>query len=36
MGNAQEEVKRVADTVAPANTEDGVAVLIQRYIFGLE
>lgn len=36
MGNAQEEVKRAADTVAPANTEDGVAVLIQRYIFGLE
>ncbi|GIP31213.1 HAD family hydrolase [Paenibacillus sp. J2TS4] len=36
MGNAQEEVKRAADTVAPANTEDGVAALIQRYVFGME
>jgi len=32
MGNAQDAVKRAADTVALSNDEDGVAEIIQRYI----
>ncbi|MBO9605664.1 MAG: HAD hydrolase family protein [Paenibacillaceae bacterium] len=34
MGNAQDEVKRVADAVTATNDEDGVAEVIERYIFG--
>lgn len=33
MGNAPDEVKAVADYVAPSLQEDGVAVAIERYIF---
>jgi hypothetical protein len=34
MGNAQEEVKRAADWIAPTNEEDGVAEVIRRYLLG--
>lgn len=34
MGNAQDEVKAVADAVTATNDEDGVARVIQQYIFG--
>lgn len=33
MGNAQEPVKRAADAIAPSNQEDGVAKMIERYLF---
>lgn len=33
MGNAQEEVKRFADWIAPSNQEDGVACIIRRFFF---
>jgi 5-amino-6-(5-phospho-D-ribitylamino)uracil phosphatase len=36
MGNAQDQVKAEADAVTAANTEDGVACVIRKYIFGLE
>jgi hydroxymethylpyrimidine pyrophosphatase-like HAD family hydrolase len=32
MGNAPDEVKAIADYVAPKLSEDGVADVIQRYI----
>jgi hydroxymethylpyrimidine pyrophosphatase-like HAD family hydrolase len=31
MGNAVEDVKRVADLIAPTNDEDGVARVIDQY-----
>ena len=34
MGNALEEVKRVAKIIAPPNTEDGEADVIERYVLG--
>lgn len=33
MGNAQEEVKAVADAVTVTNNEDAIAAVIQKYIF---
>jgi HAD superfamily hydrolase (TIGR01484 family) len=33
MGNAQEPVKQAADVIAPTVHEDGVAKMIERYIF---
>lgn len=33
MGNAQEPVKRAADVVAPSVHEDGVAAMVERFIF---
>jgi HAD superfamily hydrolase (TIGR01484 family) len=33
MGNAQEEVKRAADVVTVTNVENGVARIIQKYMF---
>lgn len=35
MGNADEELKAVADMQTDTNTEDGVAKAIQRHIFGI-
>jgi hydroxymethylpyrimidine pyrophosphatase-like HAD family hydrolase len=35
MGNAQEEVKQVADDVTFTNEEDGVAAAIKKHIFQL-
>lgn len=35
MGNAQEEVKLLADAVVDSNEEDGAAEVIWRHIFGL-
>ena len=35
MGNAQEEVKAIADRITSKNTEDGVAKAIQTIIFSL-
>ena len=32
MGQAEEEVRRQADVVTGANTEDGAALAIERYI----
>jgi HAD superfamily hydrolase (TIGR01484 family) len=32
MGNAQDEVKKIADMVTAANNEDGVAKVIQNYV----
>lgn len=34
MENAKPSIKALADYVAPANTEDGVAEVIDRFIFG--
>ncbi|MGQ9491522.1 MAG: Cof-type HAD-IIB family hydrolase [Anaerolineae bacterium] len=34
MGNATEDVKAVADQVAPSVTEDGLAVVIERLVLG--
>jgi HAD superfamily hydrolase (TIGR01484 family) len=34
MGNAQEEVKKAAKTVTATNVDDGVARVIEEYIFG--
>ncbi len=34
IGNAREECKRVADVVAPPNTEDGVAQMLESFISG--
>lgn len=36
MGNAQEEIKALADEVAATNEEDGVAGIIRKYIFHME
>ncbi|HVA92228.1 MAG TPA: Cof-type HAD-IIB family hydrolase [Chloroflexota bacterium] len=33
MGNADEEVRAVADLVAPANTEDGIAQVLDRLLW---
>jgi 5-amino-6-(5-phospho-D-ribitylamino)uracil phosphatase len=33
MGNAQESVKQAADDITLSNEEDGVAAVIQRYLF---
>ncbi len=33
MGNADEEVKKIADVIAPPNYEDGVAQMIEKYVF---
>ncbi|MCZ8511645.1 Cof-type HAD-IIB family hydrolase [Paenibacillus filicis] len=33
MGNAQEPVKLIADAIAPPHHEDGVANIIEKYIF---
>lgn len=32
MGNAQEAVKQMADEIAPQNSEDGVAVVLERFL----
>jgi Cof subfamily protein (haloacid dehalogenase superfamily) len=34
MGNASEEVKRLADAITLSNEEDGLAAAIDRYVFG--
>ncbi|RED52752.1 Cof-type HAD-IIB family hydrolase [Cohnella lupini] len=34
MGNAEEELKRLAKLIGPTNAEDGVAWVIRRYILG--
>lgn len=34
MGNAVPEIRSMADLVAPANAEDGVAAVLERYILG--
>ncbi|GIP40745.1 5-amino-6-(5-phospho-D-ribitylamino)uracil phosphatase YcsE [Paenibacillus sp. J31TS4] len=36
MGNAQEELKLAANAVTATNNEDGVALAIRKYAFGLE
>lgn len=36
MGNADEQLKLVADAVTETNEQDGVAKAIQRYVFGLD
>jgi Cof subfamily protein (haloacid dehalogenase superfamily) len=36
MGNAPEEVRAVADWVAPPNTEDGLAAVVERFILAPE
>ncbi|ULL15906.1 HAD family phosphatase [Paenibacillus sp. H1-7] len=36
MGNADEQLKRVADAFTDTNERDGVAKAIQRYVFGLD
>lgn len=36
MGNADEELKAVADCITDTNNNDGVAKAIERYIFGIE
>jgi Cof subfamily protein (haloacid dehalogenase superfamily) len=33
MGNAVEELKEIADEIAPTNDEDGVAWLVEKYFF---
>ncbi len=35
MGNADEEIKKVADVITDTNVNDGVAKVIQQYICGL-
>lgn len=35
MGNAQDEVKALADAVTSSNEEDGVARVVREYIFGM-
>jgi hydroxymethylpyrimidine pyrophosphatase-like HAD family hydrolase len=32
MGNAREEVKAVADFIAPDNSEDGVIIAIEKFL----
>ena len=32
MGNADARIKAVADEIAPSNDEDGVAVMIEKYV----
>lgn len=34
MGNAQEDVKKAADYITALNTEDGVARVIEKFVFG--
>lgn len=36
MGNAEEQVKAIADAVTASNNEDGVAKAVQKFIFGLD
>lgn len=36
MGNAEDQVKAIADSVTASNNEDGVAKVVQKYIFGLD
>lgn len=36
MGNAKEDIKKVADYVGPSNDEDGVARIIEKYVLGKE
>ncbi|MDQ0897785.1 MULTISPECIES: Cof-type HAD-IIB family hydrolase [unclassified Paenibacillus] len=36
MGNAEEQVKAIADAVTMSNNEDGVAKAVQKFIFGLD
>jgi hydroxymethylpyrimidine pyrophosphatase-like HAD family hydrolase len=35
MGNAEQELKLAADAVTDTNEQDGVAVAIQRFLFGI-
>lgn len=35
MGNAEQELKLAADSVTDTNEQDGVAVAIQRFLFGI-
>ncbi len=36
MGNAKEDIKKVADYVGPSNEEDGVAKIIEKFVLGKE
>ncbi|GIP40900.1 5-amino-6-(5-phospho-D-ribitylamino)uracil phosphatase YcsE [Paenibacillus sp. J31TS4] len=36
MGNAEDEIKEMADAQTATNQEDGVALAIQKYIFGID